>query len=350
MGGIAQMSVTSAPVWWQEQRRAWMVRCNCMPWLISEGANVSERRSRIVVIGSSNIDFIMKMPRLPGVGESITEAVFMQTFGGKGANQATAAARAGGEVWFVNCVGDDELTNRMIEGFQRDRIHTDFVFKQKSCLSGTALVMIGENGENYLAVAPGANNLLDRSHIDPVMNLLSESCVAMFQNEIKPETLLYGLKRAKRSGATVLLNFAPVRPLPTDPLKSVDILVVNRTEAEQLSGKTILDNGKAAAEMLLSRGPKMVIITLGADGAWVSTLKFKRRIGVFSVGVVDTTAAGDTFCGALSVALTESKALEQALRFASAAAALSVTKMGAQPSIPTRLEIDAFLENHTEEL
>jgi len=310
------------------------------PW------DLMTRPSRIAVVGSSNIDFVMKLTRLPQVGETMTDAVFMQTYGGKGANQATAAARAGGEVWFVNCVGTDGLTRQMLEGFRRDGIHTEYICEVDGCSSGAALVMIGEEGHNYLAVAPGANYSLGRSHIDRAAGLFDEKCIALFQNEITPDTLLYGLARAKEGRAKVMLNFAPVRPLPEDPLRLVSILVVNKSEAEQLTGREILDEGETVCHMLRDRGPEVVVITLGERGGWVSSRELTERVPPFRVTPVDTTGAGDTFCGALAVAVGEGKDLRVALRFASAAAALSVTRTGAQPSIPVRSEIDSFLEDH----
>jgi len=301
--------------------------------------------SRIAVIGSSNIDLVMKMERLPRPGETVTDAVFLQTYGGKGANQAVAAARAGGNVWLVNCVGDDEMTPRMLESFARDGIHMDYVFKENGCSSGTALVMIGEAGTNYLSVAPGANYLLDPPRIDRAAPLFQQASVCLFQYEIPPITLAYALEKARAAGSLVILNLAPARPLPRESFRAVDILVVNEGEAEFLSGVSVATEGgpERAAEALAALGPRTVIITMGSEGALVTSGILQKRVPSFSVPVVDTTGAGDTFCGALAVALAERSDLETALRFAAAAAALSGTRLGAQPSIPTRLQIDEFL-------
>jgi ribokinase len=306
---------------------------------------MNEKRRGIAVIGSSNIDFTMKMARLPRLGECVTDAVFMQTYGGKGANQAVAAARAGGETWFVNCVGNDELAPRMVENFRRDGIHTDFVFRAEGTPSGTALVMIGEQGANYLSVAPGANYRLTPAHIELAMPTLARCAVVLFQYEIPTETLVAAMRRARQSGATVILNFAPAREFPRESLRDADIIVVNEPEAEFLAAMPVGDalQAAAAADALLDLGVRAAVITLGSRGAWVASKDLRGPIPPFGVEVVDTTAAGDTFCGALAVGLAERMPLDRALRFASAAAALTVTKMGAQPSIPRRAEIEDFL-------
>lgn len=305
-------------------------------------------RPVIAVVGSSNIDFVMKMDRLPRVGETITDAVFLQTYGGKGANQAVAAARAGGDVWFVNCVGDDALTPGMLDSFAFAGIRTEYVFRETGCSSGIALVMAGKDGTNYLSVAPGANYRLDPNRIDRAAPVFRGASVVLFQYEIPASTLVYAIGKAHVSGARVLLNFAPARPLPVGCFRQVDILVVNEIEAKFLSGIPVDGAAKwaEAAEALQALGPAMVIITLGSEVAFVATDALRKHFPSFPVEVVDTTAAGDVYCGALAVALAEEAALETAARFAGAAAALSVTRMGAQPSIPMRQEIDAFLREH----
>lgn len=303
------------------------------------------RRPRIAVVGSSNIDFVMRMSRLPRIGETVTDATFLQAFGGKGANQAVAAARAGGDVWFVNCVGDDAMTPRMLESLAGDGIHMDYVFRETGCPSGTALVMIGEDGANYLSVAPGANYRLGTGHIDAAVPLFHEAALALFQCEVLPQTLIHALHAARRARCRTLLNYAPARPLPAEALRQVGILVVNETEAEYLSGVAVATGAEAAraGERLVRLGPDTVVVTLGARGAWVTSAGLERLVPAFPVRVVDTTAAGDTFCGALAVALGEGRELEDSLRFAAAAAALCVTRLGAQPSIPRRGDIDALL-------
>jgi len=303
---------------------------------------------KIVVIGSSNIDFIMKMPRLPKVGETVTDAVYMQTFGGKGANQAVGAARAGGNVHFVSCVGDDDITPRMMKNLNEDRIDTSFVFHEKNISTGTALVMIGEQGSNYLSVAPGANYKLLPAHIDKVTELIKEAEIVILQYEILVDTLKYTLDLCEKLGKTVLWNFAPAREFDIEYLKKVSILVVNETEAEILSGIAVNDNDSIenAAKELKKLGCKTVIITLGTNGSFIYNNNEMHKVPAFKVDAVDTTAAGDIYCGSLAVGLVEGKSLSESVRFASAAAAISVTRMGAQPSAPTRSEIEKFLTDH----
>ena len=302
-------------------------------------------KKNIVVIGSSNVDYIMKMPRLPGVGETVTDAVFMQTFGGKGANQAVGAARAGGNVYFVNCVGDDHTSCRMVEQFRNEGIHTDFVFQEKGISSGTALVMIGEQGANYLSVAPGANYRLTTQHINQVDELIRGAAMVVLQYQILPETLKYILDVCDTHKTKVLWNYAPAKEFDKSYLRKVTILVVNEIEAGMLSGISVAgeESVELVAKELLRLGCETVIITQGAQGSYVAASGVYEWIPAFKVEAVDTTAAGDIYCGCLAVALTEGRTLADSARFAAAASAISVTRLGAQPSAPFRNEIDAFL-------
>ncbi len=298
----------------------------------------------IVVIGSSSVDYIMKMPRLPGVGETVTDAVFMETFGGKGANQAVGAARAGGHVSFVNCVGDDDSSRRMVEHFRNEGIDSDCVFEEKGTSCGKALVMIGEHGANYLSVAPGANYRLTSRHIDKADLLIKNAAMVVLQFEILPETLKHVLDVCERHGTRVLWNFAPAREFDKSYFRKVSMLVVNEIEAEMLSGIKVggKESVEGAANKLLSFGCQTVIITLGADGSFIASAGKSEWIQAYKVNAVDTTAAGDVYCGCLAVALCEGMTLTDSAKFASAAAAICVTKLGAQPSAPRRDEIDAF--------
>ncbi len=301
-------------------------------------------KKNIVVIGSSSVDYIMKMSRLPGVGETITDAVFMETFGGKGANQAVGAARAGGDVCFVNCVGDDDSSRRMVEHFRNEGINADFVFEEKGISCGKALVMIGEQGANYLSVAPGANYRLTTQHIDKVDALIKNASMVVLQFEILPETLKYILGVCGRHNTRVMWNYAPARDFDKSYLRKVTILVVNEVEAGMLSGINVAaeDSVELASKKLLSFGCETVIITLGAQGSYVASSGIGEWIPAFKVEALDTTAAGDVYCGCLAVALSEGRTLSDSARFATAAAAICVTRLGAQPSAPFRNEIDAF--------
>ncbi len=303
----------------------------------------------IVVIGSSNIDFIMKMDHLPARDETVTDAVFMQTFGGKGANQAVAAGRAGGNVTFVNCVGDDPYAERMLAGFKESGVKTDYIYKETGISSGTALVMIGEGGHNYLSVAPGANGRLTPARVEAVRDLIASAAYVLMQFEIPSETIARALEIAAEEGVPVIWNYAPANPFDVSQLTKVAIAVVNEPEASVLTGIPVTDRVSAqqAAVKLRELGAGAGIITLGEAGSVIASAATGAgalHIPAFPVEPVDTTAAGDTYCGCLVVALAEGKSLAEAVRFASAAAALCVQKLGAQPSTPWRKEIDAFLE------
>jgi ribokinase len=300
----------------------------------------------IIVIGSSNVDLIMKMDHLPKRGESVTNAEFAQTFGGKGANQAVAAARSGGAVAFVNCVGDDPYGEQIIRNLQAAGVDTQYVSRETGIASGTALIMVGGSGENYLSIAPGANYRLTPAHVERAAGLLDEAGMVIFQYEITQETLEYSIELAKQRGCKVMFNLAPARPLDERCLAGMYLLVVNESEAELLCGCAVEDSAsvQSAAEKLLGKGVEGVIITLGAQGSYVASGVLRAFVPAFRVKAVDTTAAGDVFCGALATALVEGMPLLEGVRFASAASAISVTRLGAQPSIPTRAEIEEFLD------
>ena len=301
----------------------------------------------IIVIGSSNVDFFMKMDRLPRLGETVTDCTFMQVFGGKGANQAVGAARAGGKVTFVNCVGDDQFADLMVKNFRNDGINTDYIFREKDIASGAALIMIDSQGNNYLSVAPGANYRLKKSHIDMVKDVIRDAAIVLLQYEVLPETLEYIIEVCHALGKQVVLNLAPARPIRDDFLKKISILVVNEVEAEFLTGKNVSspEEVEQAASVLLVKGIETVIITLGREGSYIATNDTKEKIPAFTVEALDTTAAGDVYCGSLCVALVEGRSLQEAVRFAGAAAAISVTRLGAQPSAPTRKGIELFINS-----
>jgi ribokinase len=304
-----------------------------------------DSRPKITVVGSTNIDYTMKMSRLPQPGEAVTNASFLQTFGGKGSNQAVAAARAGGDTWFVSCVGPEDLAAQLVAGFRADGMHTDFVFRETDCPSGVALVMAGEGGQNYLSVAPGANYRLTPQRIEIAAAALDGAAMVLLQYEIPADTTLAVMAKAAALGVPVMLNYAPVQSVEPGFLRGAQMLVVNEGEAQRLSGIGVTDQASAAlaADRLREMGPATVVVTLGPGGAWVSSPELQGPVSPFTVAAVDTTGAGDTFCGALAVGLAEGQPLKDALRFASAAAALAVTRLGAQPSIPRRAEIEAFL-------
>jgi ribokinase len=300
---------------------------------------------QVVVVGSSNVDLVMKMPRLPKVGETVTDCVFAQVLGGKGANQAVGAARAGGAVVFVACVGDDGYGGQVKESLRQDAIDTRFVSREPGVASGTALIMVGGEGHNYLAVAPGANYRLTPAHVDRAREAIAGAAIVITQCEILPESLDRVIALGAELGKPVMLNLAPARPVSAASLAKLAYLSDNETEAEFLTGLEVASERdvETAAEALLAKGPKTVVLTLGARGAYVAGHGGGALVPGFAVAAVDTTAAGDVHCGALAVALVEGRPLLEAVRFANAAAALSVTKLGAQPSAPKRQDIEALL-------
>ncbi|MBN1986123.1 MAG: ribokinase [Prolixibacteraceae bacterium] len=305
-------------------------------------------KNKIVVVGSSNIDLIMKMDRLPEKGETVIDGKFMQVYGGKGANQAVAAARAGGNVAFVSCVGEDAATPQMIHNYQKDGIDTRFVFHEKEVASGHALIMIDRQGENIISVAPEANALLLPEKIDQAAPVFDDAALMLLQFEIPEETIKYAIDLANRKNIPVMWNVAPAKPFDFSYISKTSILVLNEVEAGFLAGIPVSNAADAehAASILVKRGVEKVIVTLGSKGVLAAVRTETVFVSAFQVEAVDTTAAGDTFCGAFAVGVTEGKPLKEALRFASAASAISVTRMGAQPSVPTRPEIDNFLHQN----
>ncbi len=308
----------------------------------------------ILVIGSSNVDFIMKMDRLPARDETVTNAQFMQTFGGKGANQAVAAGRAVGrpparEVIFVNCVGDDPYAEAMLASYRQSGVCTDRIWREQGIASGTALVMIGEGGHNYLSVAPGANSRLTPARIDAVRELIAAAAYVLMQFEIPLESIVRVLAAARQAGTPVVWNYAPANPFDAALLGQVSIVVANEPEASRLTGMAVTDveSARAAAQRLRDLGAGTGIVTLGEQGSVVAAAEGVTHVPAFPVAAVDSTAAGDTYCGCLVVALAEGRPLLEAVRFASAGGALCARQLGAQPSIPWRDQIDQFLAAHS---
>lgn len=292
---------------------------------------------------------IVKVPRIPAPGETILGGKFVKAPGGKGANQAVAAARSGGNVTFIANTGDDNLGKEAIQGFKKEGINTENIFVDVESPSGVALIFVGEDGENSIAVASGANGTLAPSQIDEIAYVISGGSILLTQLETPLETVERAIKIANENGVTVILNPAPAQSLSVDLLKQIDILTPNQSEAELLTGIKV-DNKQSAqkaASDLISKGVKTVILTLGSDGAFLMSEDIQKMIPGFKVDAEDTTAAGDTFNGALAVGLADGKTMEEAITWAHAAAALSVTKMGAQPSIPKHDEINDFLTNAT---
>ncbi|MGZ5498812.1 MAG: ribokinase [Candidatus Aminicenantales bacterium] len=300
---------------------------------------------RILVIGSSNTDMVIRVPRIPRPGETILGGTFTMAAGGKGANQAVAAARAGGRVTFVARVGDDVFGERALANFATDGLDARFIVRTAGSASGVALINVDEHGENSISVASGANTLLSIEDVDRADDAFAAADIVLLQLESPLETVEAAARKAGERGVPVVLNPAPARPLEDGLLRRVAVLTPNEHEAEILTGVAVRDErgAREAAARLRARGPATVVITLGERGVFAAAREFEGLVPAFKVDPVDTTAAGDIFNGALAVALAEKLALAAALRFAQAAAAISVTRPGAQPSAPMRAEIEAFL-------
>lgn len=300
---------------------------------------------KIVVIGSTNVDLIMRLPHLPSKGETVTDGTFLQTFGGKGANTAVGAQRAGGDVTFISAVGDDGFGSQVQESLARDGINLDHVQVAPGAATGTALIMFDGEGANYLSVAPGANYELRPEHLEAAEDVIAAASMMLLQMEIPIETNRAALALAAKHGLPVLFNFAPARTRELELSGHMTTLVVNEVEAAELSGLPVEDQAgaTAAAQALLGFGHSLVVVTMGSAGVLLVRPDTVDFVPAFRVAAVDTTAAGDIFCGSFAVAVSEGKDVVAAARFASSASAISVTRVGAQPSAPTRSEIEAFL-------
>ncbi len=300
---------------------------------------------RIVVIGSSNTDMVVKTSHLPAGGETVLGGDFMMNAGGKGANQAVAAARYGNRVVFVAKTGNDLFGDRTREVLRQDGIITDYLFRDDDHPSGVALITIDSKAENCIAVASGANMYLDANDIDRAAEEIRRADVVLMQLEVPLPTVAYAAKVAAEAGVPVILNPAPAGDLDEELLRRLYMLTPNRSEASQISGIEVVDMASAerAARAIYERGPRCVVLTLGGDGALIFDGERFTHVEVFEVEAVDTTAAGDTFNGVLATLVAEGRELVTSVREACAAAAISVTRMGAQPAAPTRSEVDEFL-------
>ena len=302
-------------------------------------------KPKIVVVGSSNTDMIIKADRIPAPGETIVGGTFATAPGGKGANQAVAAARAGGDVTFVARVGADMLGAQAVDGYAKEGIDVSLIQRDPKLATGVALIMVDATGDNSISVASGANFALTPADVERAADAIKSAKMVVCQLETPLETIQRAAELARESGVPVLLDPAPApsEPLPNSLLERVSIIKPNETEASRLTGIEVVDEAtaKLAAEKLLALGIETVVVTLGAAGSFVATKDGARvLVPALRVDAVDATAAGDAYSGALAVALAEGKALSDAVAFATKAAALSVRKLGAQPSLPSREEID----------
>lgn len=300
---------------------------------------------KLVVLGSVNADHILQVDSFPRPGETVTGHGYRVVPGGKGANQAVAAGRLGADISLIACVGDDDFGKHIIKSFAKDGIYTIAVTTVPNTPTGIAIIYVDANGENSIGISAEANAHLLPELVAPHLSLLDDADALLMQLETPLITIELMAKTAHLAGKSVILNPAPARPLPDSLLANVTMITPNETETELLTGVTVKteEDARKAAAVFHAKGVEKVVITLGRKGAFISDESGARIITGFSVCPTDTTAAGDVFNGALTTALLEDKTMNDAVRFAHAAAAISVTRLGAQTSIPTRKEVDDFL-------
>jgi len=307
-----------------------------------------KRRPRIVVVGSLVFDFVAKADRLPRKGETILGEMFGMFPGGKGANQAVQAGRLGAEVFMVGRVGDDFLAESLLSSLQESGVATEFVKRDRSVKTAACCIHVDGQGNNAIIIVPEANQACSQEDVDAARELIRSADVVLCQLEIALSTVAYTIGLAAEHGVPVSLNPAPAQQVPAGVFSRVTILTPNETEAEALAGVPLSGDLSfwevEAGQKLLAMGPETVIITLGERGACLLTGEQARRIPTYRVSVVDATAAGDAFNGALAVALAEGRELENAIALANAAGALATTRAGAQPSLPSRDEVEALLQ------
>lgn len=302
----------------------------------------------VVVIGSANMDLVISLPRIPSVGETILGGKSSMVYGGKGANQAVAAIRAGGKVAFIAKVGKDLFGDNMKSHFEKEGFRSDLILTDENEPTGIAQIFVSEKGENSIAVAPGANMKLFPIDLEPFIEYIKNAKVVLLQLETPMDTVAYIAEIAHENNVKLILNPAPAQKLSDDLLKKVWLLTPNESEATLLSGIKVNDTASAieAAEYFLALGIENVIITLGENGSVFCNKKGSEHFKACKAKAVDTTAAGDVFNGTLAVAVADEKPFAEAIKFAAAAAAISVTREGAQPSIPILSEIEKFIENN----
>jgi ribokinase len=301
-------------------------------------------KKNILVIGSSNTDLVIQTSHFPEPGETVMGGVFSTFAGGKGANQAVAASRLGAKVTFVARVGNDDFGRQAIDGFDKEGITTSHIFIDENEPTGVASIIINKDGENTIVVAPGANNMLSKTDIEAIVSLVEATDIVLVQLEVPLETVTFVIQLAHKLHKKIILNPAPAVKLDYNLLSYLDIITPNESETKILLGKKVSDlkSASEAAQVFLDKGVKNVVITLGKQGAFFKNDHEEYLIPAIKTEVIDTTGAGDTFNGALAVAISEGKSWRDALDFSNKAAAISVSRLGAQSSIPFRKEIEAI--------
>ncbi|MFB1117112.1 ribokinase [Dickeya dadantii] len=303
------------------------------------------KSGKLVVLGSINADHILNLAQFPRPGETVIGKQYGVAFGGKGANQAVAAGRSGADIEFIACVGADDIGERIRQQLIKDRIDVSAVEAISDQTTGVALIFVNGEAENMIGIHAGANAAVTPDYLNRYQQKIIDASALLMQLESPLETVTAAARLAHDHGTKVILNPAPACSLPDELLSLVDMITPNETEAQILTGVAVEteDDAQRAAQVLHDKGIATVLITLGSRGVWLSEQGKGQRIPGFRVKAVDTIAAGDTFNGALVTALLESRPMEAAVKFAHAAAAIAVTRHGAQPSVPWREEIDAFL-------
>jgi len=301
--------------------------------------------SEIVVIGSINMDLVVKASRIPVPGETVRGEDLQLIPGGKGANQAVAASRLGARVSMVGRVGSDAFAERLLGDLSAQKVHTERVGRDEQAASGTALIVVDANGENSIVISPGANGRVVSYDVDRAEELIAGAKVVLLQLEIPMAAVARAIQLAARHGVKTILNPAPAGDIPAEIFADVDILVPNETELEFLTGRQCvgLKQVEAAANLLLAKGPQAVVVTLGDQGAYLVSQDLSVHVPAFHVLAVDTTAAGDAFIGGLAVAWMSNRALAPAVDYANACGALAATRFGAQPSLPDAKQVEALI-------
>ncbi len=307
--------------------------------------------SKIIVIGSSNTDIIARVNRFPTAGETIKGISYLQVMGGKGANQALAAHRLGGNVKFITSLGNDLNGINSLEYYKKENLDASLSLITNDVSSGVAMIWVDDEGENSIVVIPGANALLRPEYILKVEKEILDADIIVMQMEIPYVTVKTVCDIAYRHQKKILLNVAPAYKLDIEIIQKISILIVNETEAETISGESIKKIGEEAViDKLLELGAKTIVLTLGKRGSLMKNRKETLYVPAFKVKTVDTTAAGDTFCGALAAKLSKNYSWADSLKFATAASAICVMRTGAQPSIPTTKEVQDFLKMNNNNL
>jgi len=298
-------------------------------------------KDRIIVIGSANMDMVVKTDHIPVPGETVLGGAFLMNPGGKGANQAVSIARLGGDVSFISKVGNDVFGRQSKQTFEEEGIDTDGVLEDTKTPSGVALITVDKSGENSIVVASGANLNLTPKDVEQYLNKIPRVNIVLLQLEIPMETVKFAVQYASKHGIKIILNPAPANPMISELFNFIDVITPNSNEAELLSGIVVkdIDSAKTAAESIFQQGVKNVVITLGANGAVLLNEEGFQIVPANKVETIDTTAAGDVFNGALALAIAEGKDILSGVHFACQAASIAVTRMGAQSSIPFRREL-----------